>query len=698
MQATVSDQTGASVSCTFNVVVNAAPSTLSIDQNTCQNIVTTLSSGQTSAVVSYSVSASGGFPPYNFQYNPPSGTSFEVGTRTVQATVTDQAGRSVSCNFAVTVNSAPVALSIDQNSCQNIATTLSAGQISTVVSYSVSASGGSPPYNFQYNPPSGTSFGVGTRTVQATVSDQTGVSVSCTFNVVVNAAPSTLSIDQNTCQNIVTTLSSGQTSIAVSYSVSASGGSPPYNFQYNPSSGTSFGVGTRTVQATVTDQGGGSVSCSFAVTVNSAPVALSIDQNSCQNIATTLSAGQTSTLVSYSVSAAGGSPPYNFQYNPPSGSSFGVGTGTVQATVTDQTGASVSCTFNVVVTAALSIDQNSCQNIVTTIAAGQTSAAVSYSVSASGGSPPYNFQYNPPSGTSFGVGTRNVQATVTDQTGASVSCSFVVTVNSAPVALSIDQNSCQNIATTLSAGQTSAVVSYSVSASGGSPPYNFQYNPPSGTSFGVGTRTVQATVSDQTGASVSCTFNVVVTAALSIDQNSCQNIVTTIAAGQTSTVVSYSVSVSGGSPPYNFQYNPPSGTSFGVGTRNVQATVTDQTGASVSCTFVVTVNSAPSTLSIDQNTCQDIVTTLSAGQTSIAVQYSVTASGGSPPYSFQYSPPSGTIYGVGTSTVLATVTDQAGGSVTCTFVITVNAAPVGKYILSSCRFNSFHFIQENIQG
>ena len=467
--------------------------------------------------------------------------------------------------------------------------------------------------------------------------------------------------------------------------MSASGGSPPYNFQYNPPSGTNFGVGTRTVQATVTDQVGASVSCSFAVTVNSAPVALSIDQNSCQNIATTLSAGQTSTVVSFSVSASGGTPPYSFQYNPPSGTSFGIGTRSVQATVTDQTGTSVSCTFNVVVNAApstLSIDQNTCQNIVTTLSSGQTSIAVSYSVSASGGSPPYNFQYNPPSGTNFGVGTRTVQATVTDQVGASVSCSFAVTVNSAPVALSIDQNSCQNIATTLSTGQTSTVVSYSVSASGGSPPYSFQYNPPSGTSFGIGTGTVQATVTDQTGASVSCTFNVVVTAALSIDQNSCQNIVTTIAAGQTSAMVSYSVSASGGSLPYNFQYIPPSGTSFGVGTRNVQATVTDQTGASVSCTFVVTVNSAPSTLSIDQNTCQNIVTTLPAGQTSIAVQYSITASGGSPPYSFQYSPPSGTIYGVGTNTVLATVTDQAGGSVTCTFVITVNAAPVGKYILS----------------
>ncbi|XP_072051851.1 uncharacterized protein [Amphiura filiformis] len=69
----------------------------------------------------------------------------------------------------------------------------------------------------------------------------------------------------------------------------------------------------------------------------------------------------------------------------------------------------------------------------------------------------------------------------------------------------------------------------------------------------------------------------------------------TISQGQTNTPVTYGnerVSVTGGTAPYTYTFSPVSGSSFQVGTTTVTATVTDNTGASASCTFQVTVNNA----------------------------------------------------------------------------------------------------------
>ena len=86
-------------------------------------------------------------------------------------------------------------------------------------------------------------------------------------------------------------------------------------------------------------------------------------------------------------------------------------------------------------------------------------------------------------------------------------------------------------------------------------------------------------------------------------------------------------------------------------------------------------------LTINQNTCQDIVRTLNVGQTSTFITYSVTATGGSGQYSNIYIPPSGSSFGIGTTQVTAVVQDQinAGASVSCTFNVIVNA-PVGKWM------------------
>jgi len=99
------------VSGTQSVTVNVAvtivgstppppPPTLSI---TCPANMSVASPDGSPVVVTYTVTTSGGNPPVTLIVTPPSGSSFSVGTATVQANAQSQDGQKKSCSFTVTV-------------------------------------------------------------------------------------------------------------------------------------------------------------------------------------------------------------------------------------------------------------------------------------------------------------------------------------------------------------------------------------------------------------------------------------------------------------------------------------------------------------------------------------------------------------------------------------------------------------------
>jgi len=135
-----------------------------------------------------------------------------------------------------------------------------------VVTYTVATSGGNAPVNLTVTPPSGSSFAVGTTTVQANALSADGQTKSCSFTVTVTGptpAP-TLTI---TCPANISVASSDGSPVVVSYTVTTSGGNPPVTLTVTPTSGSSFAVGTTTVQANGQSQDGQTKSCSFTVTV-----------------------------------------------------------------------------------------------------------------------------------------------------------------------------------------------------------------------------------------------------------------------------------------------------------------------------------------------------------------------------------------------------------------------------------------------
>ncbi|MBI5857334.1 MAG: HYR domain-containing protein [Sphingobacteriales bacterium] len=110
--------------------------------------------------------------------------------------------------------------------------------------------------------------------------------------------------------------------------------------------------------------------------------------------------------------------------------------------------------------------------------------------------------------------------------------------------------------------------------------------------------------------------------------------------------------------------SPASGSFFPVGTTTVTA---NSSVGGASCSFTVTVNDTqPPTITCPSNI-------IVCG--SQAVSYSATASDNCPGVTVSYSPASGSVFPVGTTTVTATATDASGNTATCTFTVTVNPIP-----------------------
>jgi hypothetical protein len=157
-------------------------------------------------------------------------------------------------------------------------------------------------------------------------------------------------------------------------------------------------------------------------------------------------------------------------------------------------------------------------------------------------------------------------------------------------------------------------------------------------------------------------------------------------------------SVSGGSAPYTYAWNTSpvqtTVTATGLGAGNYTCTVTDATGCNMSVLNVtVTQPSALSTAVSASNTC--------SGESNGSA--SVTAQGGTPGYSYSWSPSGGTgsaatNLAAGTYTVV--ITDANGCTASTTAVVASNTNPVVSSLLdySECPFDQQQTVFTNFTG
>ncbi|MCB2206310.1 hypothetical protein KQI65_16320 [bacterium] len=480
---TVTDANGCSASTSVTLTQPAASLTASATATLI------LCNGGTSTIT---VSATGGTPPYT-------GTgTFTEGAGSYMYTVTDAKG--CSANATVNVNEPP-ALTVNLTA----PLILCNGGSSNVT---VNASGGTPPY-------SGTgSFTKGPGTYTFSVTDANGCMDSATVTL---TEPPALTITATT----TSILCNGD---SATVTVSASGGTPPY-----------YGVGTFSKSAgthtlTVTDDNG----CSASTTVSIAePPPLTMTAS-----ATPISCHGDSSVVT--VTASGGTSPYTGT------GTFMRGGGTFTFVVTDANGCSKAQALTIVNPPTLVADISAapilCNGGTTTITVG-----------ASGGTAPYN-------GTgTFTEGAGTYTYIVSDVNG----CSDTVSITLQEPPLLVAASTFTPI---LCNGGSSTVT---VTAHGGTPVYT-----------GTGTFTVSAgshtfTVTDANGCTATTTVNIPQPPALSAVATA-----SSVSCGKDSTLVT--VTATGGTSPYT-------GTgSFyrGLGTHTFE--VEDANGCKVSTQVTIT--------------------------------------------------------------------------------------------------------------
>ncbi len=114
--------------------------------------------------------------------NPPSGSTFPIGTTAVTCVATDSAGQTATCSFAVIVRARPVDIACPKN-------IVVKGNGPTAVNYPppTIVVGDCAPITVNCNPPSGSNFPLGSTVVNCVATDACGTSDRCRFIVTVRS-------------------------------------------------------------------------------------------------------------------------------------------------------------------------------------------------------------------------------------------------------------------------------------------------------------------------------------------------------------------------------------------------------------------------------------------------------------------------------------------------------------------------------
>lgn len=274
---TVSDSSGNQAICTTTLTVSdtlapvivscAPPQSASANEN-CQALVPDFTAGIT---VTDNCTPSSNLI---ITQSPPTGTLVSTGVTNIVLTVTDASGKSDTCSttFTVVDNSPPVIFTCSppqtgysNDNCQSVLPDFTPG-ITAVDNCTPSAT-----LLIAQSPPAGTVVSTGVTNVVITVTDATGLAVSCqttyTVNdttppVIVTCAPPQSAYANANCQATMPDFTSG---------VVASDNCTPAAsllISQSPAAGTLVFVGITAVTLTVTDSSGNMVQCSTSFTVN----------------------------------------------------------------------------------------------------------------------------------------------------------------------------------------------------------------------------------------------------------------------------------------------------------------------------------------------------------------------------------------------------------------------------------------------
>ena len=571
---------------TINFSIAAAPSDTTAPTLHLPSNITAEATSAAGAVVSFSATADDANPAHpSVSCSPASGSTFALGTTTVNCSATDAAGNTANGSFTVIVQDTTDPVVANHADVTAEAT----GPDGAVVTYTNPGATDAVDSSLTVNcsPASGSTFALGTTQVNCSATDDSGNTGSNSFDVIVQ--DTTDPVVANHAD--VTAEATGPDGAVVTYTNPGATDAVDSSLTVNcsPASGSTFALGTTQVNCSATDDSGNTGSNSFDVIVQDTTDPVVANHADVTAEAT----GPDGAVVTYTNPGATDAVDSSLTVNcsPASGSTFALGTTQVNCSATDDSGNTGSNSFDVIVQDTTDPVVANHANISGVEATGPGGAVVSYAnPSASDlvdGS--VSVSCSPLSGSAFALGTTTVNCSATDNAGNTGTNSFTVTVvdTTAPVVANH-----ANISGVEATGPGGAVVSYTnPSASDlvdGS--VSVSCSPLSGSAFALGTTTVNCSATDNAGNTGTNSFTVTVVDTTAPVVASHANI-TVNATGPGGAVVTYAnpsaTDLVDGSVAVTC--SPASGSTFLPGTTTVNCSAQDSAGNTGYGSFTVTV-------------------------------------------------------------------------------------------------------------
>jgi uncharacterized repeat protein (TIGR01451 family) len=313
-----------------------------------------------------------------------------------------------------------------------------------------------------------------------------------------------------------------------------------------------------------------------------------------------------------------------------------------------------------------------CQNLVRSANAGCQATVVANEFDNGSSDPdddPLQFSVNPPG--PYALGVTPVTLTVSDGNGGLANCAMTITVvDDTPPTITCPGT----VVTQAPPESVSLVVNYPLPAvADNCSVSNVVFTPPNGSELPVGTNTIIATVRDTAGNTNVCSFLVIIVAQPATNTApvaSCRNV--TVATGASCAASVAATAVDNGSfdpdaDPLTLTLTPAG--PYPLGTNAVTLTVADNRGGTNTCAAqIIVVDQTPPTI-----VCPGPLTAPTApGESSAVVSFADPATADNCGVaSLVCTPPSGSVFPVGTNWVTCVVTDTAGLTNGCAFPVIV---------------------------